>query len=169
MLAIALLDGDLQLRRLSVSRDDLHHKSRVLLSQLADRGFRIYCLPDALAVFLQLWDHVPRSWRADHPGWFETPAGPLGYLRPDATRHAPADAAEKVFLAGVQPSTASWAGSMDGWQTEIAKRAADNPALIFAISAALAARFCTLPASRPQASISTGRRPAENPCFCMSR
>ncbi|MBV0892964.1 DUF927 domain-containing protein [Paracoccus sp. Z118] len=138
MLEIELLDGNFQLQRLSLSRADLHCKPRVVLSMLADRGFRIFCLPEAVPVFLQLWEHVPRSLRAEHPGWFENPAGPVCYLRPDGSRHAPADIQNEVFLAGPRRSAQDCAGSLAGWQGEVAERALGNPALIFAISAALA-------------------------------
>lgn len=138
MLEIEFLDEDLQLQRLSLARSDLECKPRMLLPLLADRGFRIYGLPDAVPVFLQLWHHAPRSWRADRPGWFESPAGAFFYLRPDGRRHGPANAADEVFLAGQQRSSVSRAGSLAGWQMEVAEPARDNPALIFAISAALA-------------------------------
>lgn len=54
---------------------DLNYKPRLLLSMLADRGFRFYCLPDAFPAFLHFWDHMPHSWRADQAGWFEDLAG----------------------------------------------------------------------------------------------
>ncbi|RJL05506.1 DUF927 domain-containing protein [Paracoccus aestuarii] len=138
MLEIEFLDGDLQLQRLSVARADLECKPRLLLPLFADRGFRIHSFPEDVPVFLRLWDHVPRSWRADHPGWFESPAGASCYLRPDGTRFAPARAAEEVFLAGSPRCSVSRAGSFDGWRAEVAARALGNPALVFAISASLA-------------------------------
>jgi len=138
MLDLEILDGDMTLRRMSVSRTDLGSKPNMLLGALADRGFLIYCEREDLVGFLKDWDRAPRSWRAEHPGWFETPSDTPSYLRPDGTRHAPARPGEEVVLAEPLRDPHGRSGSLAAWQTEIARRAIGNPALVFAISAALA-------------------------------
>lgn len=138
MLDLEILDGDMTPRRISVSRLDLDLKPNILLGTLADRGFRLFCLREDLIGFLNIWDHAPRSWRADHPGWFEAPADAPSYLRPDGAWHAPAKAKAEIVLAEPLRDPHGWPGSLAGWQTEVARRAIGNPALVFAISAALA-------------------------------
>lgn len=135
---IEFLDNDLRLQRLSVSHKQLNDRPKSILSEFADRAFRIHYLSENFLAFLMGWQHVPRSWRAEHPGWFKDPDGQTCFLEPDGTRYAPACAEVEVFLAGPRRSHPGRAGSLEGWQAEIGRRAVGNPALIFAISAALA-------------------------------
>ncbi|WP_411840573.1 DUF927 domain-containing protein [Paracoccus sp. ME4] len=138
MLDLEILDGDMRPCRMSVSRPDLDFKPKMLLGALADRGFRLYCLPDHLLGFLHQWGRAPRSWRADHPGWFEAPRDAPSYLRADGARHAPAASKAEVVLAEPLRDPRGRSGSLAGWQAEIARPAIGNPALVFAIAAALA-------------------------------
>lgn len=138
MLDLEILDGDMTPRRMSMSRMEFKSKPIMLLGALADRGFRLFCLREDFFEFLNIWDRAPRSWRADHPGWFEAPSDAPSYLRPDGTRHAPAGSKAEAVLAEPLRDPHGRSGSLAGWQTEIARRAIDNPALVFAISAALA-------------------------------
>lgn len=133
---VEFLDTERHLHRVVVLRTTRSTGPGGLLEIFVDRGFDSFCDPLELLAFLQAWEGVPHSWLAEQAGWFIDPGGQASYIRPDGTVHQLA-AATPVVLSMSHQISAQRAGSLRGWQDEVAARALGNPALIFAISAAL--------------------------------
>lgn len=88
---------------------------------------------------LRTWEGVPHGWRVDAAGWFTDPDGMTSFVRADGRAHQPASAdVAPVVHASPATDRPALSGSLDGWQEDVATQALGNPALIFAISAALA-------------------------------
>ena len=66
-------------------------------------------------------------------GWLEDPTGRLAYVLPDRTLGD----AEAVWQGDTAPGTGT-AGTLEGWQTDVAARAVGNPLAVLALSAAFA-------------------------------
>ncbi|WP_268942414.1 DUF927 domain-containing protein [Paracoccus benzoatiresistens] len=134
---VEFLARDGRLHRATVSQGDLTRGS--FLADLVDHGLASYMAAPHVARYLMAWDGRRYGWRADQAGWFRSPEDGMSFVRADgAVHYADRTTAERVVLVGPRAKGGQAAGSLQGWQEEVAAQAVGNPALIFAISTALA-------------------------------
>lgn len=136
---VEYLDREENLRRASFPRQEIITGKGRFFSHLIDCGFEVATGALGVATLLNAWTNLAHSWRCDHPGWFRAPDGAMSFVRNDGTVHmAQQENAIPITLANPQLAGTPIRGSLAGWQKEVAARALGNPALMFAISAAIA-------------------------------
>lgn len=136
---VEFLDRDDHLRRHCFPQVALNSDRGKHVSQLIDKGLAVYADSTGVTEMLQSWAKMPHSWRVEQAGWFCDPEGVASFVRPDGYVHQPViEGLASVVHACPAAEHSSCAGSLSGWQKEVALAAIGNPPLIFAISAALA-------------------------------
>ena len=136
---VEYLDREENLRGAASPRQEIITGKGRFFSHLIDRGFEVATGALGVAMLLNAWTNLAHSWRCDHSGWFRAPDGAMSFVRNDGTVHmAQKENAIPIILANPQLAGAPIRGSLAGWQKEVAARALGNPALMFAISVAIA-------------------------------
>ncbi len=133
---VEYLDADDRLKRATISKIELNSGRGPAFMHLLDTGLAIHSGIPAVAALLRAWPSAEHSWRTDAAGWFQDPDGVISFVEADGRVHQP-PGAPVVHAAATDPRPMA-AGSLQGWQDEVAALSAGNPALVFAISAALA-------------------------------
>ena len=109
------------------------------VADLIDRGLAVHSEPFWTTRLLRAWEDVPHGWRVDAAGWFTDPDGMTSFVRADGRVHQPAGAdIAPVVHASPANGRQAVSGNLEGWQKDVTAQALGNPALAFAISAALA-------------------------------
>ncbi len=104
---------------------------------LVDSGLEVYYGAPLVADLLNAWKDHDLSWRVDQAGWFEAPDHKVSFVQSDGKVHG--ESAEcQIVLANPLSGRDLIGGTFTEWQLQVAARAIGNPAIIFAISAALA-------------------------------
>lgn len=135
---VEFLDRDGKLQRSTFAQIELVTRSGKFVAGLVDRGLAVHASAASVAQLLGKWRAVGHSWRVDGPGWFAGPEGRMSFVQPDGQVHQPkGGVADPIALAPPRLTGTRVTGSLQGWQDEVAARALGNPALIFAISAAV--------------------------------
>ena len=136
---VEYLDRDGKLGRHTFPQVELNTGKGKHIADLIDKGMAIHAEPFWTTRVLRAWQDVPHGWRVDAAGWLTDPDGVTSFVRPDGHVHQPPDnSVTPVVHASPVAGGRRTAGSLAGWQEEVAAVAFGNPALIFAISAALA-------------------------------
>lgn len=134
--AVEFVARDGRLQTATIAQADLTRDA--FLSRLIDLGLARYASAVFVAQYIMAWEGIGYSWRVDRAGWFQDPEGGLSFVRADGiVHHGHPHAAAPVVLTGSRPAGRQAAGTLEGWQHQVATMAAGNPALIFAICAAL--------------------------------
>jgi putative DNA primase/helicase len=139
---IAFLDRDGVLREEIISIANTKKSPSTLTDRLSGRGFDLRARASDLSNFLMACHVEDRGWIVHQGGWFETPDGTDGplmaYVEPDGQVHYSPNAANiSITLTGPKGDNGK-AGSLEGWQNNVAMLALENPALIFSVCVALA-------------------------------
>ena len=131
---VSFHDRDGRKHRTIIKRGRLASEARAVRAELADAG--LYINPslsraERFGAFLAEVEHSRRLTLADRTGWidarrFVLPAGAIG----------PVDAEPTLFDGAASSLNYRQAGTLDGWQREVAARAIGNRVLAFVLSVA---------------------------------
>lgn len=136
---VEYLDRDGKLGRHTFPQVELNTGKGRHIADLIDKGMAIYAEPFWTTRVLRAWQDVPHGWRVDAAGWFTDPDGVTSFVRGDGRAHQPASGnVPPVVHASPATDRPALSGTLEGWQEDVATQALGNPALIFAVSAALA-------------------------------
>ncbi|MCQ0971961.1 DUF927 domain-containing protein [Paracoccus sp. TK19116] len=136
---VEYLDADDTRKRTIILKGDLLSGRGPGFAHLLDTGLVFHAGRSSVATVLKRWRNTEHSWRTDAAGWFRDPAGHVSFVEADGRVHQPAEPnIDAVVHAQPIGPRMQPAGSLDGWQREVATLAIGNLALVFAISSALA-------------------------------
>ncbi|WP_096788052.1 DUF927 domain-containing protein [Rhodobacter sp. CZR27] len=132
---LTFLDRDCLVQREVVLARDLVKSPSAVAARLAERGLDLRARPQALVDLIRAWPTLDRIRATPRPGWICGESEALAYMLPDGRAIGPG----RQDLSLTAPSRALRAsGSLEGWQAGVGRMASGNPALMLAISAALA-------------------------------
>ncbi|MEJ1355722.1 MAG: DUF927 domain-containing protein [Candidatus Sedimenticola sp. (ex Thyasira tokunagai)] len=140
--SLKFFDLDWKLKGCAIPRDRLHEQGGVLGRELAALGLPI--LPGkekwvSRFIVLQEAMTAKRIRAAGRLGWFDASDSPAVFVLPEyVIGKAPEDIVYQPDAATLTADTLHPAGSLAGWQEEIATAAKGNPILMFSVMLALA-------------------------------
>lgn len=135
---VEFMDRFGKIKRAVFPHQDIVSGSGGFKSCLIDHGLPMFEGAGYLGEILRGWKGVGAGWRVDRAGWFRTPDGEDCFVQPDGRVHRLQKATgPAIVLFGAQQQHPP-RGSLTGWKSDVGAMAAGNPALTFAISAALA-------------------------------
>ncbi|ARU01815.1 DUF927 domain-containing protein [Yoonia vestfoldensis] len=139
-LLFAFIDREQNIKKLSVSADELMCRPSEVVAKFANHGLEIFGTAGQFAAFLKAWRPQHGRLMTKNVGWFKSEKQNAFILRSGDVLSPETDENVVIYTGQREALDASTtAGGLENWKKLVAAPAANNPALVFAISAALAA------------------------------
>lgn len=146
---IEFADRSGTVKEILISAEELDLHANALSHRLVRKGFPLFASASALSTLVRHWDRHGMGTIVTQPGWARLTDGSLVFA--DASGDVIYDPQFRRPLARAVTHSGprQVAGSLSGWQDGVAKLAIGNPALVFALSLAVAAPLLDLANAAP--------------------
>jgi putative DNA primase/helicase len=136
-------------KEILISAEELDLHANALSHRLVRKGFPLFASASALSTLVRHWDRHGMGTIITQPGWARLADGSLVFA--DATGDVIYDPQFRRPLARAvtHAGPRQVAGTLSGWQDGVATLAVGNPALVFALSLAVAAPLLDLANAAP--------------------